>query len=65
MLRRMSPRARERRSVTAESTKKMLELEEERIAVTDFQPEHDAAREEKMKVAEEEAKVGAQLEEQD
>lgn len=65
MLRRMSPRARERRSVTAESVRKMLELEEERVAVRDFQPEHDAVREEKMKEAKGEAKMGAQLEERD
>lgn len=36
MLRKMSPRSRERRSVTAESNRKLLELEEERIAVRDF-----------------------------
>ena len=46
MLRRMSHHTRERRSVTAESAKKMLELGEEGVAVRDFQAEHDEAKEE-------------------
>ena len=62
MLRRMSHHTRERRSVTAESAKKMLELGEEGVAVRDFQAEHDEAMEEvkvKVKVKEEEAKAKA------
>ena len=50
MLRRMSHHTRERRSVTAESAKKMLELGEERVAVRDFQAEHDEAMEEEVKM---------------
>ena len=50
MLRRMSHHTRERRSVTAESAKKMLELGEERVAVRDFQAEHDEAQEEEVEM---------------
>lgn len=54
MQRRMSPRSRERRSVTAESGRKMLELEEERIDVRDFQQEHDEAKVAELKAEMEE-----------
>ena len=49
MLRRMSFHTRERRSVTAESARKMLELEEEGVAVRDFQVEHDEVKEDEAK----------------
>ena len=59
MLRRMSHHTRERRSVTAESAKKMLELGEERVAVRDFQAEHDEAMEEEVKMKGPEGKAEA------
>jgi hypothetical protein len=59
MLRRLSHHTRERRSVTAESAKKMLELEEAGVAVRDFQAGQDEAKEEEMKVKEVEGEAEA------